>query len=454
MIGNNVLLYKKIAVSYVRTSGIVNPKTSIPNQIRDIKKYCERNQIFLKYTLIDEAETGRYTENRDQYNKLKKIVKNEHVDMVIVSFADRFARDSFEYILSIRELVRDGRQFIALYEGIVEECTSALELSMTAIKVELENEQRTTRLKDGRKAAVEVGRCPSTPTYGYKKDKDLKLVVVEEEAKVIQKIFSMYNSGYKITHIITELNRNPLYEGQPEMYPQRIWNYLKNKTYTGYIYSKNEIKHEDGSFHIEYIQKSKVPHEAIITEEEFNKSKIKWDKSHKRIKNSFYLCSGLMKCPCGKNITSAGDKNQYFSYVPKERREACCRFVLNEVDNKLLSFLESLKHPDQENIEDDIKNTQLEIQIQNSLKENESKFALGKITKKTFLKTIEDAQVIQSELQKEKYRIKNDLVNESYGQMINEKDFKGLKRRLKKEKFTFTVDEIGEIKILTWEVPL
>lgn len=452
MVEQLVSLYKKIAIAYVRTSGIINPKTSIPNQIKDIKKYCEQNQIFLKYILVDEAETGRYTENRDQYNKLKRIVKSEHIDMVIVSFADRFARDSFEYILSIRELVKDGRQFIALYEGVVEECTSALELSMTAIKVELENEQRTKRLMDGRKTSLEVGRFQATPPYGYKKDKDLKLVVNEDEAKVIRKLFELYNEGYKMTHIVRELNQNSLYKGQPNMYPARLWNYIKNKTYTGYIYSKQQIDHEDGSFHVEFIQESKAPHRPIVTEEVFNKARSRWDKGHKRINRSFYLCSSLMKCPCGKSVSGAADRNQYFSYEPQSNKEVCCRFVLSDIDEKLLSFLTELDQITSKTSDGNLKDRQ--FQIEQSLKENEHKFALGKISKKTFLKNVGTAQMKLEELEREQNQMMNGNAYESYAHIIKEKDYKALKRRLKKEKFTFTLDEADQIKILTWEVPI
>lgn len=452
MAENLVPLYMKVAIGYARTSGIVNPKTSIPNQIREIKKYCEQNHILLKYILVDEAESGRFTENRDQYKKLKRIVKSEHIDLVIVSFADRFARNSFEYILSIRELVKDGRQFIALYEGVVEECTSALELSMTAIKVELENEQRTKRLIDGRKISVESGRFPTTPPYGYNKDKDLKLIVNEEEANVIRKIFEMYNEGHRMTHIIRELNQNPLYEGQPNMYSSILESYLKNKTYTGYIYRKQKIYRDDGSFHVEYIQESKVPHELIITEEVFNLAREKWDKNHKRKQKSFFLCSGIMKCPCGKSIAGSADKNQYYSYEPKERKKACCRYALNEVDKRLLSFLTELDQITSETSKENFKDWQLKIE--HPLKENEHKFALGKISKKTFFKNIEVIQMKLEELKKEQNRMTNGSAYESYAHFIQEKDYKGLKRRLKKEKFTFSIDETGDLRILTWEVPI
>lgn len=451
MVEKLTTLYKKIGIAYVRTSGIVNPKTSIPNQINEITKYCERNNIILKYILVDEAETGRYTENRDKYQQLKRIVKSEHIDMIIVSFADRFARDSFEYILSIRELVKNGRQFIALYEGVVEECTSALELSMTAIKVELENEQRTKRLADGKKTSLESGRFQATPPYGYKKDKELRLIANIEEAKVIQKLFEMYITGHKVAHISRELNQNPLYEEQPHIYSSKLWNYLKNKTFTGYVYKKQQVDHEDGSFHVEYIQESKVPHEIIVSEEVFEMARSKWDKNHKRITRSFYLCSTLMKCPCGKNITGSYEKNHYFAYEPKNRKEACCRFVLNEVDERLLSFLSDLDQNKPTTSNDHIKD--LYIQIEQSLKDNEIKFALGKISKTTFMKNVEAINRKFADLEENKNKITNDNIHITYANMILEEDYKGLKRRLKKEKFTFTIDSKG-IKILTWEVPI
>jgi site-specific DNA recombinase len=131
------------AVGYARTSSKLNPKASIPNQCKLINEYCEKNDIFLKEVYIDEAKTATKVEGRTGYMKLKSDLENGDIDIVIVSFFDRLAREAFEFVLTVVELNKKGVEIISISEDLSSKRMSPIHLAMIAFEIENENKQRT-----------------------------------------------------------------------------------------------------------------------------------------------------------------------------------------------------------------------------------------------------------------------------------------------------------------------
>ena len=55
---------QRVAVGYARTSSIINPKSSIPNQHKLITEYCKNHNILLREILTDEEKSGIRVEGR------------------------------------------------------------------------------------------------------------------------------------------------------------------------------------------------------------------------------------------------------------------------------------------------------------------------------------------------------------------------------------------------------
>lgn len=166
----------KSAVGYARTSSsYLNPKASIPNQCRLIKEYCEKNNIFLKEIYIDESKTCTKTEGREGYLKLKSNM-NDGIDMIIVTFFDRLAREAFEFVLTIVELDKAGIEIVSISEDLSSKKMSPIHLAMIAFEIEHENKQRTERIhgaiKENRKQGIY--NMSYVPT-GYTKGQDNRL---------------------------------------------------------------------------------------------------------------------------------------------------------------------------------------------------------------------------------------------------------------------------------------
>jgi hypothetical protein len=150
----------------------------------------------------------------------------------------------------------------------------------------------------------------------------LRRTIIEYEAKVVQKIFSMALQGISFNKIAIELNKQGIKSKSGSLwYPLTIRRIVNNLTYTGKTYYGMSKR----------VGKTKVvaqPKESwtllpditppIITEELFKRTQeaIKQAKLSRPIKpNATYLLTGFMKCPkCGSPIggTTLNGKYRYY----------------------------------------------------------------------------------------------------------------------------------------------
>jgi site-specific DNA recombinase len=303
----------KIAAGYVRTSGNTNPESSIPNQINQITDYCKENNIVLLTMLIDERKTGSKTEGRESYLQLKNLINTRAVDTVIVAYSDRLARDSFEFVLTLQEMKNKNIEFISISEHIKGSNLSPQEIVWMGVQNEMENKARTKRMKDARDIVIREGKWPfSQPPFGYKFDKNRRLVIDKKNELIVKKIFKMYLNKSTFTEIVSFLNSNNIKKenGNPWFF-ENVTNILKSRTYTGFMYLKDNK-----------TKLSPVGHEAIITEE-VHKQVISMLKNRKKkvvTGMRFYLANqGILKC-----INCKSDmKIDHFGYICKEK----CRKV-------------------------------------------------------------------------------------------------------------------------------
>jgi site-specific DNA recombinase len=297
----------KIAAGYVRTSGNTNPESSIPNQINQITDYCKVNNIVLMTMLIDERKTGSKTEGRESYLQLKNLINTRAIDTVIVAYSDRLARDSFEFVLTLQEMNTKNIEFISISEHIKGSNLSPQEIVWMGVQNEMENKARSKRMKDARDIVIREGKCPFTrPPFGYRFDDNRRLVVEEKNKLVVKKIYDMFLNKITILDIVSYLNSSKIEKdsGKEWVY-DNVLSILKRKTYTGYMYSKDNKN-----------KLSPVRHEAIITEEVHNQVITMLKNRRKKVVTGFkfYLANqGILKCiKCNSDM-----KIDHFGYVCK-----------------------------------------------------------------------------------------------------------------------------------------
>ena len=281
-----------------------------------IKKLAKQNSVILD-VYFEEVVSGETIQARPKIQELLKEVENNEIDEVYVVDVDRLARGDTEdqgrisktFKFGNTKIVTPGKTYDPNNEFDEDFFEFGLFMSRREYKI------INKRLNRGRLSSVNEGKfigsvCP----YGYSKEKlkgqkGYKLIINEEEAKIVKIIFNLALSGIGASNIANHLNKigskprkaevwvsasirdiihNPVYYGMIK------WNYRKTiKTMKNGIIYKSRPKQK------EYILVEGL-HEAIIDEEIWkiaNKnSKIKEGKSVKKDLTLQNPLAGLVEC--------------------------------------------------------------------------------------------------------------------------------------------------------------
>lgn len=173
---------------------------SLDNQITYFKEYVKSNknwQFIDGY--IDEGITGTSSKKRENFMRMIEDGKNKKFDLIVTKEVSRFSRDTIDSLLYTRKLLEYDVCVYFTSDNIITASNDG-ELRLTIMSSMAQDEVRklSERTKFGFKRSIEKGRVLGTDNiWGYKKD-DGKLVIDEEEAKVVREIFEVYANDEKI----------------------------------------------------------------------------------------------------------------------------------------------------------------------------------------------------------------------------------------------------------------
>ncbi len=175
--------------------------------------------------------------DREQYRRLLEDAKRNVINLVVVKSSSRLGRDTVETIQACRELAAAGcdiyfqnaDSFYSEIGSFVAEITAAFD--------QADNESRSENIRWGIRRSLENGSSTiyDRVCYGYVHDENGKLVIKEEEAVVVRKIFLLYLSGASVLKIKSELEKEgiPAPRGGPIWAKKTIEKMLVNQKYTG-----------------------------------------------------------------------------------------------------------------------------------------------------------------------------------------------------------------------------
>ena len=215
----NSIIKKWIAGIYVRLSvedrNDKEESNSVSNQKQLLNEFIKNNseiQIYDYY--IDDGYSGTNS-NRPDFQRLLNDVKNEKINTIIVKDLSRLGRNFIEvgnYIEQIFPFL--NVRFIAVNEDIDSYLKPETVENINVSLKNLINESYSKDLSKKIKTAFETKRkngefVGSFAPYGYKKDEENHnhLIIDEESAKVVKKIFNLAiegNAVKSITHILND----------------------------------------------------------------------------------------------------------------------------------------------------------------------------------------------------------------------------------------------------------
>jgi hypothetical protein len=226
-------------------------------------------------------------------------------------------------------------------------------LSFAQYERELTGERIRDKFAESKKKGMWMG---GYPPLGYD-IKDRKLLINEEEAKLVKFIYERFIETESCTLIVDELNRHGYRsklrpnakgkKGGEKLYDRKaVRRILENHHYKGYITHKGAVY--------------KGQHEAIINEEIWEKVQeilLKNQKTKHQKKSSPYPLKGLLKCgSCGMTMTPTacnnhGLKYRYYTCSNHIRFKSCKSAVRNipaeGIESKVIDeILLKLKSPE------------------------------------------------------------------------------------------------------------
>lgn len=275
------------------------------------------NWTFVK-GYVDEGLTGTKIDKRDSFIEMMRDAKRGKFDLICTKEVSRFARNTLDSLSCTRELLTYG---VAVHfendnlNTIDEDCD--FRLTTMASLAQEESRKTSERLKFGFRQSVEKGTVLGNDSiWGYRKEKG-KLVIVEEEAEMVRKIFDLYaneNLGVRaIAKILSDsglrnTNGNPFSFSTIKgilVNPKYKGFYCGNKTHKVHFLS-NEIAYVPKDEWVVYEDHEKVP--PIVSAELWDKANRKLKERSEKMSSSDktsyqnkYLYSG--KIICGEHGT-------------------------------------------------------------------------------------------------------------------------------------------------------
>lgn len=315
-----------------RTNSAKDESSSILSQRRIIQQFLTGNKEFADYKtleFVDDGCTGTNFE-RSGFSKMIELVKKGEIRCIIVKDLSRFGRNYIEVgdylehlfpFLGVRIISINDHFDSKDYSGK----TSGMDIAFKNLIYDYYSKDLSKKVKSAMKLKQKEAHYLSSVLYGYKPSAEDKhqMVIDEEAARVVRRIFEEILSGKTTTQVACGLNDDGIptpsqYKGiqykkaqSPQWSHMKIHEMISNIKYTGtmvnhtrenrFIRDKSQRKCSPN----EWIIRENA-HEAIITREKFRAAneKIKRRKASERrilpTNDRVYVCAY-----CGRKLEKA-----------------------------------------------------------------------------------------------------------------------------------------------------
>ena len=384
-----------------------NESESITNQRILLTQYVEKlgDEYELQDIYIDQGYTGTNF-NRPAFQQMINNINLGKINMVITKDLSRLGRDYIETGEYIEKWFPENNvRYISVTDGIdTFEVTNGNNdiAPFKSILNDMYSKDLSKKIRTALHTMQKQGKWVGGKTaIGYKKDPNdkNKLVICEEEAKIVKTIFNMAISGNQVGDIRDYLNKNNIPTANKLRYNKdtfwenkTIKNILKNKVYIGITEQnkRSRISYKNRKLKAnpkEQWNVVKNTHEPIIDKKSFDKiQKMMIVQSYNRNeKKNTFLLDGLLFCyECHHKIGVRGEKNgKYYMVCNNYRRNSklglCTShgFSYDALEKMVLDYLKTLfLKLDSKKIESNIKNKILKNDYGKMLKKIETEINL------------------------------------------------------------------------------
>ena len=187
----------------------------------------------------DEGITGTSAKKRPQFMAMIEDCRAGKIDAIITKSVSRFGRNTVDTLSYTRELKALGIDVYFEKENLHSISPEGeLLLTLMAAFAESESVSMSENIKWGKRkryAKGDTGSIPVRNIYGFDRDADGNIIVIEDEIKVVQRIFREFMVGSNCAIIADGLNADgiPTPLGGRKWVNRVVMNILENEKYCG-----------------------------------------------------------------------------------------------------------------------------------------------------------------------------------------------------------------------------
>ena len=273
---------KRKVAAYARVStDHEEQQSSYEAQVDYYTQYIrERDDWEFVAVYADEGITGCNTKKRDGFNSMVEDAMAGKIDLIVTKSVSRFARNTVDSLTTIRKLKEHGIEVYFEKEGIwTFDSKGELLLTIMSSLAQEESRSISENCTWGQRKRFADGKVtvPFKRFLGYDRGPDGNLVVNEEQAKIVRRIFGMFLTGMSPAMIAHTLTKEgiPTPGGKQNWYASCIRSILANEKYKGdallqKVYTTDFLtkkkKKNNGEVPQYYVKDN---HTAIIDEKTF-----------------------------------------------------------------------------------------------------------------------------------------------------------------------------------------
>lgn len=272
----------------------------------------------------DDGKSATNTKKRDDFRAMIQDALDGKIDMILTKSVSRFARNTVDALLTIRELKEKNIPVIFEKEGInTMDGTGEILITILSSLAQEESRNISENIRWGLVRKFESGKVMVNHKkfMGYTKNEEGELVIVPEEAEIVKLVFRLYMEGYSCGRIAKYLEEHNVKTatGNTRWHDTVINKMLRNEKYMGDALLQK-------TYTVDFMTKKKVinngiapqyyvedDHEPIIPKELFYnvqeeimrraslcKSAVTRKKNSRRKYSSSYALTGIVICgKCG-----------------------------------------------------------------------------------------------------------------------------------------------------------
>ena len=413
-------VYMKNAVIYARFSSHAQNEQSVEGQLKECYAFAEKQGYKIINEYIDRALTGT-TDKRPQFLTMIDDSKRKQFQFVIVYQLDRFARNRYDSATYKSRLKKNGVRVLSAKENITDDASGILIEGVLESMAEYYSVELGQKIKRG--MALNAEKCKSlgsgTP-FGYKVDSNRNIVLDEEKAPLVVKMYELLASGSNYAEIARYLNERGILTSRGVPWGKSSFKSIfGNRKYLG-IYVGGGIEVAGGI--------PRIIDDQLFEEVQSILSRYAQAPSRGKAKVEYVLSEKLICGRCGWNLSGVSATSStkvihhYYQCHSNRTRKGCTRkairkqYIEDEIHN---SLLESLK--DDEWVDIISAETYLLIQAENNDAEikqldgkvGENQKSINNLMKILMLGKATDSILAQVEqLENENKELKNTIENE------------------------------------------